>query len=135
LWTLNECWKLCERRSNAMWTVKECYVNSERTQNEQKNGKVERFRDSTVMSIDLIFFIHPHLRMLYRCRLSVCCFHFVFATPPELVWAFLWSLAQRKITLWRCPYCKGSPVQLFVKELWPLDLLFSLKLLSFCNSS
>jgi hypothetical protein len=36
-------------------------------------------------------------------------------------------LAQRKITLWKCSYSKGSHVQLFFKELQPLDLVFSLK--------
>jgi hypothetical protein len=34
---------------------------------------------------------------------------------------------RKKITLCRCSYCKGSPVQLFFKELRPLDLSFSLK--------
>jgi hypothetical protein len=36
-------------------------------------------------------------------------------------------LVQIKVTLWRCAYCKGSPVKLFFKELRPMDLAFSLK--------
>ena len=34
---------------------------------------------------------------------------------------------QRMSTTCRCVYSKGNPVQLFLKELWPLDLTFSWK--------
>jgi hypothetical protein len=35
-------------------------------------------------------------------------------------------LIQRKIILCRCAYYKGSPVQLLLKKLWPLDLTLKL---------
>jgi hypothetical protein len=66
--------------------------------------------------------------MLYRCHLSICPFHFVFSTPPKSFLGFWWNLVQRKITLYRCAYCKGSPVQLFFKMLQTLDLAFTLSL-------
>jgi hypothetical protein len=65
--------------------------------------------------------------MLYHCHQSVCPLHFVFATPLKPFEGFWWNLVHRKITLCRCAYCKGSPVQLFFKELQPLDLAFSMK--------
>ena len=57
---------------------------------------------------------------------SVCPFNFVFATPPKPFEGFWWNLVQRKITLCRCAYCKGTLVLLLSKELWPLHLAFSL---------
>jgi hypothetical protein len=48
--------------------------------------------------------------------------YFVFATPPTSFGGSWWHLVQRKITMCRCENCKGNPVRLFLKELWPLDL-------------
>ena len=60
-------------------------------------------------------------------RLSVCPLDFVLVTPPKPFEGFWWNLVQRKITLCRCAYYKGTPVLLLPKELQPLDLAFSVK--------
>jgi hypothetical protein len=36
--------------------------------------------------------------------------YFVFSTPPDPFEGFYWNIVQRKITLCRCTYCKGSLV-------------------------
>jgi hypothetical protein len=41
---------------------------------------------------------------------------------------------QRKITLCGCVYYKGNPVQLLLKELWPLVFAFSLRNIVFATS-
>ena len=60
-------------------------------------------------------------------HLSVCPLDFVFATPPKPFEGFWWNLVQRKTTLCRCAYYKGTPVPSLSKELQPLDLAFSVK--------
>ena len=83
-------------------------------------------------------FIRPHLKMWAyyaiplssvcpSVSLSVCPLDFVFVTPPKPFEGFWWNLVQRKITLCRCAYYKGTPVLLLPKELQPLDLAFSVK--------
>ena len=77
-----------------------------------------------------LIFIRPHLKMWAYNAIplaSVCPYDFVFATPPKPFEGFWWNLVHRKITLCRCAYCKGTLVLLLSKELWPLDLAFSLK--------
>jgi hypothetical protein len=79
------------------------------------------------------FFIHPHSKTwayavpLSSVHVSISPFHFVFGIASKPFGGFLWNLVQRKITLCRCAYCKRNPIQLFNKELLPLDLAFSMK--------
>jgi hypothetical protein len=84
---------------------------------------------------DLILILHFYTLAFKNvgalCYITVCPFvspsNSVFATTRKLFRGFWWNIAQRKITLCKCACYKRSPVQILLKELWPLDLTFSLK--------
>ena len=66
----------------------------------------------------LTFKNHATCILLLSVRLSL-------STPCKLFGKFWWNLVYRKITLCRRAYDKKSLVQLFFKELRPLDFAFS----------